>query len=129
RGMEPRFAAPERHPADAASSPASHVASSVSAAPRGTVDNAVAAGAARPLLLALAVHWDDCSVALGNRDCLSSETWSQQPERAAAAGKSSAAGAIGGSPVASRDALLLLDRLLARAGTSLSAVDRLCFAR
>src|SRR5690606_24896739 len=31
-------------------------------------------------------------------------------------------------PLASRDALLLLDRLLVRTDTALSAVDRLCFA-
>ena len=81
-----------------------------------------------PLMAALAVHWDDCSVAIGNRDAILGETWSRQPERAAASAPP-AAGAGGGSPVASRDALLLLDRLLARSGIALADVRQLCFAR
>jgi tRNA threonylcarbamoyladenosine biosynthesis protein TsaB len=76
-----------------------------------------------PRLLALSVHWDDCSVALGTRLEATSEVWSEQPERAA---DRSRPGSV--SP-ASRDALLLLDRLLVRADTALSTVDRLCFAR
>jgi len=78
-------------------------------------------------MLALAVHWDDCSVAIGNRDDMLSESWSRQPERAAASAAS--VGAVGGSPVASRDALLLLHRLLARSGVGLADVGQLCFAR
>ena len=83
----------------------------------------------RPRLLALAVHWDDCSVALGNGESMATELWSEQPERASGPAATAAAAAAGGSPVASRDALLLLDRLLAKAGVSLSDVDGLCFAR
>lgn len=83
-----------------------------------------------PLLLALAVHWDDCSVALGTREGSRMEVWSRQPERAAAANTGAGIGSPPGSgPLASRDALLLLDRLLIRTGTSLSVIDRLCFAR
>ncbi len=78
-------------------------------------------------MAALAVHWDDCSVAIGNRDAILGESWSLQPERAAAL--PAAAGAATGSPVASRDALLLLDRLLARSGVGLAEVKQLCFAR
>ena len=77
----------------------------------------------RPLLLSLSVQWDDCSVALGNRDEATSEVWSGQPEQAAAR-PGPQAGAF-----ASRDALLLLDRLLVRTDTALSEVDALCFAR
>jgi tRNA threonylcarbamoyladenosine biosynthesis protein TsaB len=77
----------------------------------------------RPLLLSLSVQWDDCSVALGNRDEVASEVWSGQPEQADAR-PGSQAGAF-----ASRDALLLLDRLLVRTDTALSDVDALCFAR
>jgi tRNA threonylcarbamoyladenosine biosynthesis protein TsaB len=76
------------------------------------------------LLLALSVHWDDCSVALGTRDTLATEVWSQQPERAIPTGAGSHLG-----PLASRDALLLVDRLLVRTDTPLSAVERLCFAQ
>ena len=85
-----------------------------------------------PLLLALSVHWDDCSVALGTREQLTSEVWSRQPERTQAAdspeGLKARPGPQGG-PIASRDALLLIDRLLVRTNTSLSAVDQFCFAR
>jgi tRNA threonylcarbamoyladenosine biosynthesis protein TsaB len=90
---------------------------------------------ARPLLLAIAVHWDDCSVAIGNQASIVTEVWSAQPERMASlpGGSPRNATAVarnaGGSPVASRDALLLLDRLLVRTGTALSAIDQLCFAR
>jgi tRNA threonylcarbamoyladenosine biosynthesis protein TsaB len=115
--MNPRFAAPVP-PSASTSLPAADAASAVADAAVG-----------RPMLLALAVHWDDCSVALGNRINHQSETWSQQPERTAPAGDIRSAAAGGASPVASRDALLLLDRLLVRTGTSLSGVDRLCFAR
>ncbi len=83
-----------------------------------------------PLLLALAVHWDDCSVALGTREGFRMEVWSRQPERSSPAGTGAGIGSsLSAGPLASRDALLLLDRLLVRTGTSLSAVDRLCFAR
>src|SRR5687768_3515997 len=88
---------------------------------------------APPLLLALAVHWDDCTVALGTREGARMEVWSRQPERTSSASTGANTGASGGvgqtGPLASRDALLLLDRLLVQTGTSLSAVDRLCFAR
>jgi tRNA threonylcarbamoyladenosine biosynthesis protein TsaB len=69
------------------------------------------------------VHWDDCSVALGTRDESTSEVWSRQPERAAGAA------AAAGTPLASRDALLLVDRLLVRTDTTLSSIDALCFGR
>jgi tRNA threonylcarbamoyladenosine biosynthesis protein TsaB len=98
-----------------------------------------------PLLLALAVHWDDCSVALGTREGLTTEVWSQQPEARQSRAQSREpaglaadlpaglpAGNVSGSntgPLASRDALLLVDRLLVRTGTSLGAIDQLCFAR
>jgi len=76
-----------------------------------------------PMLLALSVQWDDCSVALGTRERVTSEVWSGQPERDG--GKTGVhAGAF-----ASRDALALLDRLLLRTDTALSTVDQLCFAR
>jgi tRNA threonylcarbamoyladenosine biosynthesis protein TsaB len=78
-----------------------------------------------PLLLALSVHWDDCSVALGTAERWVEETWSLQPERMPTQLPIGAAAA----PLASRDALLLLDRLLIRTGTTLGSVDRLCFAR
>lgn len=97
----------------------------------------------QPLLLALSVNWDDCSVALGTRDALTTEVWSQQPERALPAGvpaggtpKDSTVTSHMSShlsphmgPLASRDALLLVDRLLIRTDTPLSAVDQLCFAK
>ncbi len=73
-------------------------------------------------LLAVCVHWDDCSVAVGSRDGVISEVWSQQPDRAAPGG-------AGAAPLASRDALLLMDRLLVRTGTSLADVEGLCFAK
>jgi tRNA threonylcarbamoyladenosine biosynthesis protein TsaB len=87
-----------------------------------------------PLLLALSVQWDDCSVALGNQDAFQQEIWSQQLERhapvaAEAAGAINASAGRSAAPLASRDALLLLDRLLVRTATPLSAIDRLCFAR
>lgn len=84
----------------------------------------LAPGPRLPLLLALSVHWDDCSVALGTRDKLTTEVWSQQPERS---GPPDAGPHTG--PLASRDALLLVDRVLVRTGTPLSTVDRLCFAQ
>jgi tRNA threonylcarbamoyladenosine biosynthesis protein TsaB len=80
------------------------------------------------LLVALAAHWDDCSVAVGDRHSIVSETWSRQVERASARPVPGAT-LVGGSPVASRDALLLLDRLLARTGVALEDVGQLCFAR
>jgi len=76
-----------------------------------------------PLLLALSVQWDDCSVALGTAEQATSEVWSAQPERNAEKTVAHA------GTFASRDALLLLDRLLLRTDTVLSAVDQLCFAR
>lgn len=84
-----------------------------------------------PLLLALCVHWDDCSVALGTREGLATEVWSQQPERAAAGIRASDGVATGShtGPLASRDSLLLVDRLLLRTDTPLSAIDQLCFAQ
>jgi tRNA threonylcarbamoyladenosine biosynthesis protein TsaB len=83
----------------------------------------LASGAHAQLLLALSVQWDDCSVALGTRSSLTTEVWSQQPERARAAP------AADSHTLASRDALVLVDRILVRTGTPLSAVDRLCFAQ
>lgn len=79
---------------------------------------------ALPRLLALSVHWDDCSVAVGTSDEITSEVWSGQPER-----KTGQVGGPDPASFASRDALLLLDRLLVRTNTALSAIDRLCFAR
>lgn len=78
---------------------------------------------ALPRLLALSVHWDDCSVAVGTRDAITSEVWSEQPERTAQRS------GPGSGWLASRDALLLLDRLLVRTNTTLSTVDWFCFAR
>lgn len=80
-----------------------------------------------PLLLALAVHWDDCSVALGTHAGACTEVWSRGSEHPATGRPGS--GGLAPGALASRDALLLLDRLLVRTGTSLSSVDRLCFAR
>lgn len=132
--MEPRFAASHQQPdaPDAESFPSDD--------PRATAAGPSAALPARPLLLALSVHWDDCSVALGHGAALATEVWSQQPERSETSNEgrgqasdrralASAVAGAGGSPVASRDALLLLDRLLTRQGTMLEAVDLLCFAR
>lgn len=78
----------------------------------------------RRVLLALSLHGDDCSVALGTAAGAATAFWSRQPERSLPGAR---IGADQG-PLASRDALMLLDRLLARAGTSLAAVDGLCFA-
>jgi tRNA threonylcarbamoyladenosine biosynthesis protein TsaB len=119
--MQPRSAASDLQPARCATS------TSESLLP--TPGAASLARSARPRLLALAVHWDDCSVALGNGESIVSELWSGQPERASARAGAADAAAAGGSPIASRDALLLLDRLLAKSGASLSDIDRLCFAR
>ncbi|NLD54010.1 MAG: tRNA (adenosine(37)-N6)-threonylcarbamoyltransferase complex dimerization subunit type 1 TsaB [Burkholderiaceae bacterium] len=79
-----------------------------------------------PLLLALSIHADDCSVALGTERAASTEFWSRQPERQHP-GVRSTAQAQG--PLASRDALVLLDRLLSRASIRLSQVTGLAFAQ
>ena len=80
--------------------------------------------AAGGLVLALSVHGDDCSVALGDAGGATVELWSRQPERAQAPARP----ALLQGPLASRDALALLDRLLARTGIPLAAVERLAFA-
>jgi tRNA threonylcarbamoyladenosine biosynthesis protein TsaB len=124
--MEPRFTAPE--PGAASLSGRS---SQLPFASRNSGDPA-AGNVGAPLLLALSVHWDDCSVAVGTRAEITAESWSGQPERNLSSTDAGIAGdavGAGSNPVASRDALLLVDRLLVRTDTTLAAVDRLCFAR
>jgi tRNA threonylcarbamoyladenosine biosynthesis protein TsaB len=84
------------------------------------------ASAQGPLVLALSIHGDDCSVAIGSARGSTAEFWSRQPERQHGGARNPAQAQ---GPLASRDALLLLDRLLIHTAIPLDEVERLAFAQ
>ncbi len=90
-----------------------------------TVSPGVAA-AGGPLVLALSIHADDCSVAIGSARGAVAEFWSRQPERQQPGARRP--GEAQG-PLASRDALVLLDRLMLRTAIPLERVECLAFAQ
>jgi hypothetical protein len=71
------------------------------------------------VVLALSIHADDCSVAIGSARGAVAEFWSRQPERQQPGARRP--GEAQG-PLASRDALVLLDRLMLRTAIPLARV-------